>query len=194
MPSNVIGSRSAIREHAERSAPEEAAAILQAGKVAHVGFERQGQPYVIPFTYGYRAGRLYVHGGPNSRALLHLATGAEVCVTVTELDGLVYSRTARYHSVNYRSVVCFGRGRRIEDRELKEAVLAEMIERYFPGRTAGRDYLPPPAAHLDSTILIEVVIDEQSAKRRTGGPKGPTDSDPDAFGTAGVIEIGAGRD
>src|SRR5262245_36096793 len=105
-------SRTTLRVHPERSVPEEAPEILSAGVVAHVGFEAEGQPYVIPMTYHYDPAepkRLYLHGAHMSRLMNHLATGAAVCVTVTLTDGLVYSRTALYHSVNYRSIVCFGR-------------------------------------------------------------------------------------
>ena len=104
--------RARIRIHPERSQPDEAHAILAAGRVAHVGFVQDGQPFVIPMTYQFDAGRpghVYLHGAHHSRLLQHLATGAPVCVTVTLVDGLVYSRTALFHSVNYRSVVCFGR-------------------------------------------------------------------------------------
>ena len=181
--------RSTIRTHADRSVPQEAAQILALGHVAHLGFVEQGQPYVIPLGYHYSPaspGRIYLHGSPASRAMRHLATGAPVCVTVTLLDGLVYSRTALYHSMNYRSVVCFGRGRRVTDSALQRSVYQAMIGRYFPDRTAGRDYSEPTAEHLDATLLIEVEIEEWSAKIRTGGPLGPLDAADQAPGTCGV--------
>lgn len=190
--SNQINTRSRVRMHAERSVPQRAQEFLASGKVAHVGFSVDGQPYVIPFSYHYDAGnprRLLLHGSTASRALLHLAGGAPVCVTVTMLDGLVYSRTALYHSMNYRSVLCFGTGRLIESRQEKRNLFQAMIHRYFAGRTAGRDYDPIPDEHLDSTSLVEVQIEEISAKTREGGPKGPRDNDNTAPGTCGVIPL-----
>ena len=79
----------------------------------------------------------------------HMATGAPVCITVTLLDGLVYSRTALNHSMNYRSVVCFGRGGQVFDADLQRSVYQAMVSRYFPGRTEGRDYSAPTPAHLE---------------------------------------------
>ena len=181
-----------IRQHAERSAPERAQEFLAAGNVAHVGFEREGRPYVIPMLYQYaieRPDRLYVHGGLTSRLIAYLATGVPVSVSVTELDGLVYSRDARYHSANYRSVVCFGRGRLVEDDAVKQEVFQAMTTRYFPGREAGRDYALAPNSRLDATPLVEIVIEEMSAKTRVGGPKGPRDADENAPGTCGVVEV-----
>lgn len=193
MPTPVATTeRTRIRRHPERAVPDEASDILARGLVAHLGFCQDGQPVVIPFAYHYdprTPDRLYLHGAHASRALRHLATGAPVCVTVTLLDGLVYSRTALYHSMNYRSVVCFGRARRITRETEKAAIFDRMTQRYFSGRTAGRDYDAPPSAHLRGTAMVEVLIEEWSAKTRRGGPKGPRDADPSAPGTCGVIAL-----
>ena len=181
-----------IRQHAERAVLQRAEEILASGYVAHVGFEQDGRPYVIPMLYQYaadRPDRLYLHGGLSSRMIRHLASGVPVCATVTELDGLVYSRDARYHSANYRCVMCFGRGWLVEDDDLKQSVFMAMTSRYFPGRTAGSDYAIAPKSHLDATPVVEIVIEEMSAKMREGGPKGPRDADETAPGTCGVVEL-----
>jgi len=181
-----------IRQHAERSVPEETAAILAQGRVVHVGFIENGLPYVIPFAYHFdpaEPDRLYLHGAIAGRALRHLASGAPVCVEVTLLDGLVYSRSALYHSLNYRSAVCFGRAREITEPVEKAGLFERMITRYFPGRAAGRDYENAPTPHLDATAVLEVTIDGRSAKARRGGPKGPRDADPLAPGTSGVVDL-----
>ncbi|MGH3993467.1 MAG: pyridoxamine 5'-phosphate oxidase family protein, partial [Pseudonocardiaceae bacterium] len=96
------------------------------------------------------------------------------------------SRTALYHSVNYRSVVCFARASGTRYAAADAAVLDRMIARYFPGRTPGRDYEPAPASHLEATGFIALDIEEWSAKVRRGGPKGPRDGEAGAPGTAGV--------
>ncbi|MGH7528257.1 MAG: pyridoxamine 5'-phosphate oxidase family protein, partial [Gemmatimonadales bacterium] len=130
----TLGHRSTIRAHPDRSAADEAPAILAAGIVAHVGFVADGQPFVIPMAYHCdpeNPRRLYLHGAPATRLIQHLATGAPACVTVTLVDGLVYSRTALYHSVNYRSVVCFARASGTRYAAADAAVLDRMIARYF---------------------------------------------------------------
>ena len=184
--------RAEIRQHPERTVTDEAAEILAIGMVAHVGFSQDGQPYVIPFSYHFepeKPDRIYIHGAQSSRTMQHLATGAPTCVTVTLLDGLVYSRTAKYHSMNFRSVVIFGRGRSITDEKEKEELFDRMVRRYIPERTAGQDYEIPPSDHLKATALVEVLIEEWSAKARSGGPKGPRDADPDAAGSAGLVDL-----
>lgn len=191
-PHTATSPRSRIRIHPERSRPEEAHDILAAGLVAHVGFVDGGQPFVIPMTYQFDSGRpehLYLHGAHHSRLMQHLATGAPICVTVTMVDGLVYSKTALFHSLNYRSVVVFGRAGEEPSRAERRRLLEGMVGRYWPGRTAGRDYDPIPDDHLDPTAFVAIRIDEMSAKVRRGGPKGPRDRDPAAPGTAGVTQL-----
>ena len=188
-----MSKRSQIKRHPERAVPDETASILSEGHVAHVGFVVEGEPYVIPLLYGFSASRpdrIVLHGSRASRLQKLLAAGAPVCVTVTLLDGLVYSRSAKYHSANYRSAVCFGRAREITDDDEKASVLAEMTARYFPGRESGVDYAPASAADLNEITVVEVIVEESSAKARRGGPAGPSDSnDLDAPGTFGVAPI-----
>jgi nitroimidazol reductase NimA-like FMN-containing flavoprotein (pyridoxamine 5'-phosphate oxidase superfamily) len=187
-----MSTRSAIRRHAERGVSEKTASILSEGHVAHVAFVEDGQPFVIPMGYHFdpeTPDRLYVHGAQDSRIMRMLSSGAPVSIGVTLVDGLVYSKTAFNHSMNYRSVVVFGRGRAMADHEEMKALYRRMVGRYFPGRTAGRDYSEPAGPQLDATALVAIEIEERSAKMREGGPLGPLDSNPEASGTCGVAPV-----
>lgn len=188
-----MSERARLRRHSERAVPDEAAEILGHARVAHVGFVQVGQPYVIPFLFEYSRDiapdRLYLHGAHASRALRHLADGAAVCVEVTLLEELVYSRSAEMHSANYRSVVCFGHAKELADEPTKREVLERMTRRYFSGRTLGADYEPVTSEYLLTTSVLEVTVDEWSGKARRGPPLGPLDADPEAPGTAGVVRV-----
>lgn len=183
--------RSQIRRHPERAlvVPDDAEAILAQALVAHVGIVQDGHPFVIPFTFIYEDGRLYLHGAPGSRTIKNLAAGGAACVEVTLVDGLIYSKSAETHSVNYRSVVLFGKGAPVRDADRRRAVLERLIARYFPGRTAGEDYAHITAPEMKATALVEVLVEEISAKGRSGGPRGPFDADPDAPGSAGIAPV-----
>ncbi len=129
-----------IRQHPERNVPDRAQEFLAQGQVAHIGFEQDGRPYVIPMLYHYaldRPDRLYLHGGLSSRMIQHLSSGIPVCATVTELDGLVYSRDAKYHSANYRCVMCFGRGRILADNAEKQSHVPGHDVTLLPGTHRG---------------------------------------------------------
>ena len=183
------GARSRIRRHAERARDARAAeAILRAGRVAHVGFsDGAGQPYVLPFTYAYEDGRLYLHGARASRTVRLLRTGTPVCIEVTLLDGLVASRSAKSHSMNYRSVVVFGTAESVTDEAEKRAIFERMTARYFPDRLAGRDYTPARVGELRAVELLAVRVEELSAKARSGPPLGPHDAEDEAFGSRFVV-------
>lgn len=187
-----VTERTTIKNHPERTVTDETSEILLAGSVAHVGFIDEGMPYVIPLSYHYDAEtphKFYLHGAARSRAMDLLATGAPMCVTVTLTDGLVYSRKAMNHSINYRSVVLFGKGHEVVDEARKFKLFDKMVQRYFPGRKVGEHYDAPPSADLGVTALVEVDIEEWNAKARRGGPTGPDDDKPDAQGTAGVVDL-----
>lgn len=186
--------RARIHRHPERAVPQRAEEILRAGRVAHVGFAVDGQPYVIPLTYLYADGTLYLHGAPASRALRTLVAGTPVCVEVTLLDGLVASREAKSHSMNYRSAVVFGTAAPITDLDAKRAIFERMTAHYFPGRSAGRDYQPARVGDLRAVELVAVRIEERGAKMRSGPPLGKHDDDQTAPGTSYVVALGADAD
>lgn len=142
--------------------------ILDEGFVCHVGFVVEGQPFVIPTAYGRAGDVLYLHGARASRMQKALATGCDVCVTVTLVDGLVLARSAFHHSINYRSVVVFGRARVVESEEEKSAALEAFTEHVMPGRWA--DVRWPTPQELAATTVLAIRLSEASAKVRTGPP------------------------
>jgi len=182
--------RTTLRQHPERACPEDIQQILAEGYLAHVGYSEAEQTYVIPFSYHFDPAEpdwLYLHGSPVSHSLLALAQGIPACIEVTQLEGLVFSRSAKYHSMNYRSVVCFGRGQVVTDLARKREIFDAMIARYHPGRAVEADYEAPSEAQLRGSLMVAIQIEAASAKQRQGGPKGPLDSQIFAPGQAGVV-------
>ena len=168
---SVITERSKLRRLPDRGSHEAEAvdSILDAGFLAHVGFCVAGQPFVIPTLYGRDGDRLYLHGSAASRMLRELDAGIPACVNVTHVDGLVLARSMFHHSMNYRSVVAFGRAQKIEDRERKIEALRVISEHLMRGRWA--DARVPNDQELKATAVLEFQIEEASAKVRVGGPK-----------------------
>jgi uncharacterized protein len=142
--------------------------ILDEGFVCHAGFTVDGQPYVIPTGYARAGDRLFIHGSQASRMLRTLGQGIEVCLTVTLIDGLVLARSAFHHSMNYRSVVVFGRAVVVDEREEKLAALRALSDHMIPGRWD--DVREPSERELQLTTVLSLPLDEASAKVRTGPP------------------------
>ncbi len=149
-------------------ARESVNAILDEGFICHVGFVLDGQPFVIPTGYARADDTLYLHGSRASRMLKALRAGGELCVTVTLVDGLVLARSAFHHSINYRSVVVFGRARVVEDETEKLMALRAFTEQVVPGRWA--EVRVPSQQELNATTVLAVALTEASAKVRTGPP------------------------
>jgi nitroimidazol reductase NimA-like FMN-containing flavoprotein (pyridoxamine 5'-phosphate oxidase superfamily) len=142
--------------------------ILDEGFICHVGFIIEGQPVVIPTGYARVGEKLFIHGSQASRMLRALKGGSDVCVTVTLIDGLVLARSAFHHSMNYRSVVIFGNARLVDNPDEKLAALYALSEHMIPGRW--QEVRGPNEAELQQTTVLELAIDEASAKIRTGPP------------------------
>ncbi len=160
--------------------------ILDEALICHVGFVVDDQPYVIPTIHARVGDTLYLHGSAASRMLWALGKGANACVTVTLLDGLVLARTAFHHSMNYRSVVILGPLEEVVDPDVRNKVLDAIAKHINPGRLA--EARRPNRKELKATIVVKIQISEASAKIRTG-PPGDDDEDYDLPVWAGVIPL-----
>ncbi len=171
LPASFPGSeRSKLRRLPNRGSRERAAiyAILDSHILCHIAYVIDGQPYVTPTGYWREGERLYWHGSSASRMLRSQADGIPVCLTVTHFDGLVLARSGFHHSINYRSVMAFGRASRIEDPAEKRAAVEAYVERVYPGRNA--ELRPVDAQELKGTTVLGMTIEEASTKIRTGPP------------------------
>ena len=142
--------------------------ILDEGFICHIGFIVDGKPVVIPTGYARVDDTLYIHGSQASRMLRTLAEGVDACVAVTLLDGLVLARSAFHHSMNYRSVVVFGRATLVDEPEEKMAALLALSEHII--RERWNDVREPTDVEMKQTTVLSLTLEEASAKIRTGPP------------------------
>jgi len=161
--------RTSLRRYPKRGVFDktEIQAILDEGFFCHVGFVADGQPFVIPTGYARSGDQLYLHGSAASR-MLRIADGADLCVTVTLVDGLVLARSGFHHSMNYRSVMVLGTARLVTDEAEKIAALRAFTNHMVPERW--EEVRPPTPRELKATTVLALPLDEVSAKVRTGGP------------------------
>ncbi len=142
--------------------------ILDEAFICHIGFSVDGQTFVIPTAYGRSGDTLFVHGSAASRMMRNLSKGIDVCITVTLVDGLVLARSAFHHSMNYRSVVIFGKAEIVETESEKNDALFAFTEHLIKGRWD--DVRQPNSKELKATTVLKLEINEASAKIRTGNP------------------------
>jgi uncharacterized protein len=184
--------RSVIRRGKDRAVTDRDAlhAVLDAGLICHLAYVSDGAPVVIPTGYGRAGDTLYVHGSAGAASLRAAVSGAEVCVNVTLLDGVVYSRAVFHHSVNYRSATVHGVARQLTERQAKLAALAVITNHIAPGSWGyARE---PTKQELAKTAVLALDLTEAAVKIRSGGPgEDPADLVPEHNGKAwaGVLPM-----
>jgi uncharacterized protein len=163
--------RTQVRRHPERGAydPEVVNAILDEALICHLAYVADdGSPRVIPTIHARAGDTLYLHGSAASRTMRVTKTGLEVAVVATIVDGLVLSRSAANHSMNYRSVVVYGTAREVTDPGELLVVARSIVEHVIPGRS---DHVRMPNdGENKETTMLAVPLTEASAKIRIGPP------------------------
>ncbi|MFJ3791161.1 pyridoxamine 5'-phosphate oxidase family protein [Kitasatospora sp. NPDC090091] len=163
-------------------------AVLDSTWLCHLGFMADGAPVVLPTIYARVGDRLYIHGSTGSRPMRGAKgeQGLAVCVTVTLVDGLVLTKSAFNHSVNFRSVVAHGTAHQVTDPEELSVALDALVDQAVPGRSA--EVRPANAKELAATAVVRLVLDEVSAKTRDDGAD-DDEADLDLPYWAGVVPV-----
>ncbi|HZA60924.1 MAG TPA: pyridoxamine 5'-phosphate oxidase family protein [Actinomycetota bacterium] len=180
--------RTQVKRHADRAVYDRGTihAILDEALFCHVAVVVDRSPRVIPTIHARSGDTLFIHGSNASRTLRALKDGAEGCIVVTLLDGLILARSAFNHSMNYRSVLVYGSLREITDQQEKWEAQRALVEHIVPGRSA--DARMPNEKELRQTTILAIPLNEASAKVRTG-PSIDTEEDYDLPVWAGEIPL-----
>ena len=185
--------RTAVVRGRHRAVEERAAlhALLADALVAHVGVVVGDHAVVLPSAFGVdlhgpdEGGTLYLHGSVAAR-WLRAAVGATVCVTITELDGLVAARSGFHHSMNYRSGVVIGVAREVTEPDERARALDLVVDQMIAGRAT--TLRPPTRKELAATAVLALPLTEASLKVRDGDPVDDED-DVAAGAWAGVVPV-----
>ncbi|MFC2084281.1 pyridoxamine 5'-phosphate oxidase family protein [Bacteroidota bacterium] len=159
--------------------------IIDKALICNVGFVHDGHPFVIPTIHVRSGESIYIHGSKKSRMINQICTGNSVCVTFTILDGLVLARSIFHHTMNYRSVIIYGKGKVVNEKD-KVNILKLMSEKLIPGRW--NEARKPINNELRATSIVSIKIESASAKIRSGPPVDEKD-DYSLETWAGVIPI-----
>lgn len=170
--SGAATGRTGIHRHPERGdhSPETIHRTLDDALTCTVAWvDDEVRPRALPTIQARIGDTLYLHGSRAARAWKAVAAGTEVCVTATVVDELVLARTSPTHSMNYRSVVLYGRAREVTDESELVAAARAITRHVLPGRE--EDAAEPTEQDWRGTLIVALPIDEASAKVRTGPPK-----------------------
>jgi nitroimidazol reductase NimA-like FMN-containing flavoprotein (pyridoxamine 5'-phosphate oxidase superfamily) len=160
--------RTTLKRRSNRSADVDVFdAVLRECLVCHVAVVVEGQPMVLPTTFVRVGEEVFIHGAVGN-GLLRCAVDAPVCFTAVIADALVFAKSAAHHSMNYRSVVAFARGRDVIDLGEKARVLDALLEKMRPGRS--KEARAGSEQELMGVRVVALSLDEASAKVRQGPP------------------------
>jgi nitroimidazol reductase NimA-like FMN-containing flavoprotein (pyridoxamine 5'-phosphate oxidase superfamily) len=185
--SHLIPSRSAKRAHYDK---ETIYSILDEALFCTISYVADNKPFSIPTAFVRYENKIYIHGSVGSHFIWELEKGVPVCISATLIDALVVAKSAFSHSVNYRSVVLFAQGEKIEDVNLKASALEWLTNKIVPNSW---DYLRPMKDNeLKKTTVLSFDIDEVSAKTRAGMPNDEEEDKPLPI-WSGIIPIETSR-
>lgn len=185
--SHLMPSRGAKRTHYDK---ELIYSILDEALFCTISYVFENKPFSIPTAFVRRENKLYIHGSVGSHFIWELEKGIPVCISVTLLDALVVAKSAFSHSVNYRSVVLFAQGKKMEDPAMKWNVLEWLTNKIVPNSW---DYLRPMKENeVRKTTVLSFDIDEASAKARNGMPNDEEEDKPLPI-WSGIIPIETSR-
>ncbi|MEM0127833.1 MAG: pyridoxamine 5'-phosphate oxidase family protein [Thermoplasmatales archaeon] len=159
-----------VKRHPERASYEKTLLleILRNNFVCEVSFQEDGQPFIIPMSYYNDSDFIYLHAAPSSRIATHLRQGDKICISVLEINGIVIAKGMADNSINYRSVIIYGRTKEVMDKEEKINMYAEWIDRMLPGRRTNTEM--PNEREIQNVSVFKMPMDKFSIKIRNGGP------------------------
>lgn len=179
--------RTRIRRLPDRASQsrEDLYSILDANQIAHVAIAVEGVPHILPMAYARIDDHLYLHGSTGSRLMRALADDLEVCVAVTEYNGIKVARSTFNSGMGYRSAVIYGRFEDVSDTE-KDTALNALSDVLVPGRS--REVRPSNKRELAATRILRLSITEAAVKISAG----QVEDEPEDLGTgvwAGFVPI-----
>jgi uncharacterized protein len=141
-------------------------AFLHRGQIAHIATRWDDQPFINPTTYFYDESkhRLIFHSNISGRVRENIERHPEVCVEVSELGRLLPANVALEFSLQFRSVILFGKAQLIENLDEKRLVLHKLIAKYFGEMKIDVDYRSATDKELKRTSVYEVKIEAWSGK------------------------------
>jgi nitroimidazol reductase NimA-like FMN-containing flavoprotein (pyridoxamine 5'-phosphate oxidase superfamily) len=159
--------------------------LLDSSHIGHFSFIFDGGPRVLPIAIARDGDGILLHGSTGSTWMRHLASGAAVAVSVTELGGIVVARSAFESSMHFRSAVLFGSCVALAGDD-KLRALDVVTDALIPGRVA--EIRGHRAKEVAATLMLRMTIDEWSLKHSTGFSEDDAD---DVAGPAwaGVVPV-----
>ena len=140
--------------------------FLRQAKVGHIASVRDGQPFLNPTTFWFDEAnhQMIFHSNVSGRIRSNIESHPRVCFEASELGKMLPANVALEFSLQFRSVIVFGKARLVTDLDEARRVLYGLIHKYFPAMTAGREFREITDKELKRTSVYAIQIEEWSGK------------------------------
>lgn len=158
-----------LRRRERRMGLKDSEELLRTAPVGRLGMSWKNKPYVVPLTFVYNDGRIYLHSAKRGKKMVSVAKNPRVCFEVDQLIRIKTSDSPCSFSAYYRSVIVSGKAKRIKTAHKKAQILRKLTEKYagktidsvfdkdelekvevveiIPRRITGKQNLPPDKQH-----------------------------------------------
>jgi nitroimidazol reductase NimA-like FMN-containing flavoprotein (pyridoxamine 5'-phosphate oxidase superfamily) len=141
-------------------------AFLRAAKVGHIASARDDQPFLNPSTFWFDEAnhQIVFHSNVAGQIRSNIESNSRVCFEACEWGKMLPSNVALEFSLQFRSVILFGAARILTDPDEIRRVMYELLHKYFPVMTAGREFRAITDKELKRTSVYAIQIEEWSGK------------------------------
>lgn len=141
-------------------------AFLHEAKIGHIATSREGQSFITPsmFWFDEKNARIIFHSNIAGRLRANIENNPTICLEASEMGKLLPSNVALEFSLQFRSVAVFGTARILTDPEEMRRVLYNLIKKYFPTMTAGKEFREITDKELRATSVYAIQIESWSGK------------------------------
>ena len=136
---------------------------LLVGRIATVN--PRGIPVIKPVNFLYWNGKVYIHSSLKGEKVKDIRRGSPVCFEVdAPIAYVTAGRNACSANTYFRSIIIKGKAALVRRETEKLEILERLMEKYQPEKGYGKI----PAEILRKTGIIEISIQEITAKERLG--------------------------
>lgn len=163
-PAVTLAHQQRRKEHARDDAWTRA--FLHKAQIGHIVTVWGATPFINPSTFWYDEAnnQIIFHSNIVGRMRANADHSDKVTFETSEFGRLLPSNVALEFSIQYASVIVYGRLRVLEDLAEKEQALYGLIGKYFSNMAAGKEYRPITETELKRTSVYAIEIESWSGK------------------------------
>lgn len=133
--------------------------ILNDAVVCRIGLADGGEPYIVPFCFGYMKGTIYLHSGLSGKKIAMLEKNPRCCFEVDQCGTIIRTENPCSWGMGYKSVIGFGRAYFISDNEEKKKGLNCILCHY------GCEMHDFSDEDIKNVCVIRIDIDSMTGKK-----------------------------